>query len=96
MGSCKDCMHYEVCCDWTSKEALDAAEEAENEGVCKGCDHFKPSTDVVKVRADAITEFAERLKKYYNNLKGKTSPTLTAYHIDQIKQEMLQNDQKCE
>ena len=45
-----------------------------------------------KARADAITEFAERLKKYYRSFDGKTSTTLAAYHIDQIKQEMLKGD----
>ena len=45
---CNKCIHYEVCCDWTSKEALDAAYEAVNEGVCKDCDHFNPTADVVE------------------------------------------------
>ena len=44
------------------------------------------------IRAEAITEFAERLKKYYNHLKGNTSAALAAYHIDQIKEEMLRGD----
>ena len=47
---------------------------------------------VEQVRADAITEFAERLKKYYSSFTGKTSTVLTAYHIDQIAKEMLGGD----
>jgi hypothetical protein len=39
--------------------------------------------------AQGVIDFSKRLEKYYNALKGRTSPTLTAYHIDQIKQEML-------
>ena len=40
--------------------------------------------------ADAVRKFAERLKTYYNNLVGTTSPILTSYHIDQIANEMLE------
>ena len=40
------------------------------------------------IRADAIFEFASRLKKYYSSLPGKTSTVLATYHIDQIAQEM--------
>ena len=36
-----------------------------------------------------IMNFADRLKKYYNNLNGSTPTALTAYHIDQIKNELL-------
>ena len=40
-------------------------------------------------RADAITEFAERLKKFYAHLGGKTVGGSVEYHIEQIKKEML-------
>ena len=36
-----------------------------------------------------IMNFADRLKKYYNNLKGSTPTALTAFHIDQIEKELL-------
>ncbi len=39
-----------------------------------------------------IKEFAERLKTYYNHLTVGSFPYLIAYHIDQIKQEMLKGD----
>lgn len=42
--------------------------------------------------AAAIEDFAERLKKYYNNLNGTTSSGLVAYHIEQIKKEMLEKN----
>lgn len=43
-----------------------------------------------------IKEFAERLKRYYNNLNG-TSPALSvAYHIDQIKKDFLQRGPRNE
>ena len=41
------------------------------------------------VKADTVRKMAERLKLYYNNLSGTTSPVLTAYHIDQVAKEML-------
>ena len=39
-------------------------------------------------RAEAINEFAERLKKFYSNLKCKTVGGLVKYHIEQIAKEM--------
>ena len=47
---------------------------------------------IQKARDEAITEFAKRLKRYYNALNGRTPAVLVAYHIDQIKQEMLRSD----
>ena len=47
---CNKCIHYNVCCDWTSKEAIDATDEAVENGTCSGCNHFKPTADVVEVR----------------------------------------------
>lgn len=39
-------------------------------------------------RAEAITEFAERLKRFYRNLSGKTVGGSVEYHIEQIAKEM--------
>ena len=39
-------------------------------------------------RADAITEFAERLKTFYKHLPGNTVGGAVEYHIDQIAKEM--------
>ena len=50
-----------------------------------------PSADVVP-RAEietAIRNFADRLITYYNTIKGTTSTALTAYHIEQIANEMI-------
>lgn len=49
------------------------------------CPHYNMEK---QVRAEAITEFAERLKKFYANLKGKTVGGSVEYHIDQIAGEM--------
>ena len=43
-------------------------------------------------RAEAITEFAERIKKFYSNLKGKTASGSVEYHIEQIAKEMKGGD----
>lgn len=45
-----------------------------------------------KIRADAIKEFADRVKKYYDHLLGFSSPMLIGYYIDQIAKEMLGGD----
>lgn len=48
----------------------------------------QPTINPDEIRAAAITEFAERLRKYYVNLKGNTSTILAAYHIERIAEEM--------
>lgn len=54
----------------------------------------QPTINPDEIRINAVVEFAERLKKYYNNLKGSTSTVLAAYHIDQISKEMtVPNDE---
>ena len=40
-----------------------------------------------------IKEFAERLKKYYGNLQSTTVTVLVAYHVEQIKKELLKQEQ---
>lgn len=43
-----------------------------------------------QIRAEAITDFAESLKKYYfNTLTGGCNSSLVAYHIDQILNDKL-------
>lgn len=44
-----------------------------------------------QIKADAMTEFAESLKKYYfNTLTGSCNSSLVAYHIDQILKDKLE------
>lgn len=51
-----------------------------------------------KIRAEAITDFAEKLKKYYfNTITGSVTSSLVAYHIEQKLQDelrRLENDEK--
>lgn len=43
-----------------------------------------------QIKADAMTEFAESLKKYYfDTLKGSTNSSLVAHHIDEILKDKL-------
>ena len=43
-----------------------------------------------QLKADAMTEFAESLKKYYFvTLKGSTNSNLVAHHIDEILKDKL-------
>ena len=41
------------------------------------------------VRVYTVREFADRLKNYYNHLKGRTPTCLVTYQIDQIAKEMI-------
>jgi hypothetical protein len=43
---------------------------------------------VETARSEAITELAEKIKCFYNNLPGKTVGGSVAYHVDQIVKEM--------
>jgi hypothetical protein len=45
-------------------------------------------TGYKNIRAEAITEFAHRLKTFYGHLNGKTVGGSVKYHIDQIVKEM--------
>lgn len=49
--------------------------------------------EIAKARADAINEFAEKLKTFYNRLPGKTVGGSVEYHIDQIAKEMKGGEQ---
>ena len=53
---------------------------------CAGCTQWK--CDCSNIRAEAIDEFAHRLKKFYGKLGGKTVGGSVEYHIDQIAKEM--------
>ena len=44
--------------------------------------------EIADARAEAITEFAERIKKFYSNLNGKTASGSVEYHIEQVAKEM--------
>lgn len=51
-------------------------------------------TGYKNIRADAIAEFAERIKRYYGNLPGKTSGGCVEYYVDQIVKEMTEREVK--
>lgn len=84
MSICKECIHYEICTPYVAPD--ESFPEVEG-----GCKCFKPTTENEYQQGyeQGITKFADRLKTYYNNLKGTTSAVLTAYHIEQIKKEIL-------
>ena len=45
-----------------------------------------------KNRVQTILDFADKLKRYYNTLKGNTNAGLVAYHIDQIVNDTLRRE----
>ena len=47
--TCKDCIHYECCCGWTSKDAIDMTSYAMNDGVIAECEHFKPKDRFIEL-----------------------------------------------
>ena len=44
---CKRCVHYEVCCDFTSHGAVEAVNEAMNDGEAGRCKHYLHESRVV-------------------------------------------------
>lgn len=46
------------------------------------------------IRADAITEFADRLIRYYDLLHGESKAYMVAYHIEQVKKDFLKGEQQ--
>ena len=43
----------------------------------------------------AVEEFAERIKRYYTALQGTASTSMIVYHVEQIKNDILnKEDQK--
>lgn len=50
----------------------------------------KQSNEYRQGYEQGIIDFAERLKKYYGNLRGTTLAVLTAYHIEEVKKELLE------
>ena len=42
------------------------------------------------IERNIVRKFADRLIAYYKSLDGKTSPVLTAYHVEQIAKEMTE------
>lgn len=47
------------------------------------------SEEYIKGYEQGANDLAERVKKYYSNLKGKTPCALVEFHIDEIKKEIL-------
>jgi hypothetical protein len=41
---------------------------------------------------DGARDFAERIKGYYDNLKGGTWATLVSFHVDEILKEFLEDE----
>lgn len=48
--------------------------------------------DTKAIRAAAIDEFAERLTKYYTNLKGTTITSAVVFFINVIAEELKEKD----
>lgn len=52
------------------------------------------SAEYIKGYVQGIDDFAERVKKYYNNLHGKTNSAVVSYNIDLIAKEMKEKREK--
>lgn len=44
----------------------------------------------------AVEEFAERLKRYYTALQGTASTSMIVYHVEQVKQDIINKYQEVD
>ena len=51
-------------------------------------------TEYQKGYEQGILELAERLKKFYYSYRGNTYSSSVAYHIEQIKKDLLKEDKE--
>lgn len=81
MAKCDEYVSRYSVCKNCSNEVVDCGREK--------CPVYKAPTADVVPKSEVIDEFASRLKRYYDSLKGKAPSTATiVYHIDQIAREM--------
>ena len=48
--------------------------------------------DLKSAYNDGARDFAERIKGYYDNLKGGTWAALVSFHVDEILKEFLEDE----
>jgi hypothetical protein len=84
-----DCVSEDTCKSNYNGESLMAYEVAD---MVEDCIENAPTVDVAP-RADTINEFADRLIRYYDSLNGGTASGLVAYHVNKIRQEMLNKEE---
>lgn len=48
--------------------------------------------DLKSAYNDGARDLAERVKRYYDTLGGKTSATLVSFHVDEILKEFLEDE----
>lgn len=94
------CIHHNIIGECANTDCLtvDIAENLYNAGYRKADDLIAENEQLRErhaaydrqIRAEAITDFAESLKKYYFDTTQGSSPCcLVAYHIDQILKDKL-------
>lgn len=47
------------------------------------------SEEYIKGYEQGVKDFAEKIKNYYNNLKGRTPATLVSFHVEEILKNVL-------
>lgn len=90
-AECDDCPYVGRCWDLNRDAiALLREKDAEIERLNDTLADALVRAEVAKV--ETITEFAERLKRFYSHLGGKTVGGSVEYHIEQVKKELLKEE----
>lgn len=76
MSSCKDCVHYECCCEWVSKEIIDSSCEAK----CV-CFTFKPKSRFVELPCE-VGDLVYHLQKIFDEGTLTTKTIVKTRKID--------------
>lgn len=96
---CKECAYSKInggfsCKKKSATNALDLINRQREEIEEKSKKLREVLPIVAELKAEAVKEFAERLKKYYASLGGETAAEGVEYHVDQIAREVLAREEK--
>lgn len=53
-----------------------------------------PDKEIQEIRAAAINEFADRLIKYYEHLRGRTASMMVTFRINEMRNELIEKGVK--
>lgn len=55
-----------------------------------------PDKEIQEIRAAAINEFADRLIKYYEHLRGRTGAMMVTFQVNEIRRELIEKGVKVD
>ena len=53
-----------------------------------------PDKEIQEIRAAAINEFADRLIRYYEHLRGRTGAMMVTFQINEVRRDLIEKGVK--